>query len=530
MMAPSPSRWLILGVVMFGVSLIVLDSTVVAVSIPAIIADLGLTLTQAQWVTSLYSVVFAALLLTAGTLGDRFGIKRIFLTGLGIFAGASLLAALATSAPTLLLARGLQGLGGALVLPATLSTINATFRGAARAAAFGLWGAVMAAMAAIGPLLGGWITQTFSWEWIFLINPPIAAVIFVLGWRALAPGERARVGIDWRGSAVSAVAMAILVFGLIEATTFGWIWMKDDAAIGTWHWQAGWVSPTLLAIVLGVLLLALFVWDQYRRGRAGQVVLLDVKLFGLSSFTNGNITAMMVAVGEFGALFVLPLFLVNVQGLGAIEAGWVLASLAIGAFFSGAAARHIAGRIGAAWTVVVGLVLEVVGIVVLASVLHAGLSVWVMTAVLVVYGVGMGLASAQVASVVLVDVPLERSGMGSATQTTFRQLGSSLGSAVAGSTLAAGLAAILPQKIAALGVPAAQADTITDVTVTSAGSAMSELASRAPNPDALREVLAESFAQATAMSLAASAAALGIGLVSALVLARRLTQVRHPER
>ncbi|WP_461005108.1 MFS transporter, partial [Trueperella pyogenes] len=255
-----------------------------------------------------------------------------------------------------------------------------------------------------------------------------------------------------------------------------------------------------------------------------------VKLFGLSTFANGNITAMMVAVGEFGALFVLPLFLVNVQGLGAIEAGWVLASLAIGAFFSGAAARHIAGRIGAAWTVVVGLVLEVVGIVVLASVLHAGLSVWVMTAVLVVYGVGMGLASAQVASVVLVDVPLERSGMGSATQTTFRQLGSSLGSAVAGSTLAAGLATISPQKIAALGVPAAQADTITDVTVTSAGSAMAELASRAPNPDALRAVLAESFAQATAISLAASAAALGIGLVSALVLARRLTRVRHPER
>ncbi|WP_197551351.1 MFS transporter [Trueperella pecoris] len=160
-MEPSTSRWIVLGVVMFGVSLIVLDSTVVAVSIPDIIADLSLSLTQAQWVTSLYAVIFAALLLTSGTLGDRIGTKRVFLGGLGVFAVASLLAAMANSAALLLFARGMQGLGGALVLPSTLSTINATFRGKSRATAFGLWGAVMAAMAAIGPLLGGWITQTF---------------------------------------------------------------------------------------------------------------------------------------------------------------------------------------------------------------------------------------------------------------------------------------------------------------------------------------------------------------------------------
>lgn len=520
--APTPpNRWLILGVVMFGVSLIVLDSTVVAVSIPAIIADLGLTLTQAQWVTSLYSVIFASLLLTSGTLGDRIGTKRVFLAGLAVFAAASLLAALATSAATLLLARGLQGLGGALVLPSTLSTINATFRGSSRAAAFGMWGAVMAAMAAIGPLLGGWITQTFSWEWIFLINPPIAAVIFALALRVLPAGERARVGIDWRGSALSAAAMATLVFGLIEATTFGWVRMKNDAALGPLTWRAGWVSPTLVAIALGLALLALFVWDQARRGRAGQAVLLDVSLFTLSSFTNGNVTAMMVAMGEFGALFVLPLFLINVQGFGAIEAGWVLASLAIGAFFSGAAARHVAGQIGAAWTGVVGLVLEVAGIAVLAAILHADLSAITMSAVLVGYGLGMGLASAQVASVVLADVPIERSGMGSATQTTFRQLGSSLGSAVAGSALAAGLTALLPAKLADLGIPAAGASAITDATVTSAGSAMSQLAAQAPDPAVLHAALTESFATATSISLAGSAVALGVGLVSALILASR---------
>ncbi len=517
----TPNHWLILGVVMFGVSLIVLDSTVVAVSIPAMIADLGLTLTQAQWVTSLYSVIFASLLLTSGSLGDRMGTKRVFLAGLAVFGAASVLAALATSAATLLLARGLQGLGGALVLPSTLSTINANFRGRSRAAAFGMWGAVMAAMAAIGPLLGGWITQTFSWEWIFLINPPIAALIFVLGLRVLPAGERSRVGIDWRGSVLSAAAMAALVFGLIEATTFGWLRLKNDAVIGPLTWRAGSVSPTAVAIVCGLALLAFFVWDQARRGRAGKAVLLDVGLFRLSSFTNGNVTAMMVAMGEFGVLFVLPLFLINVQGFGAIEAGWVLASLAIGAFLSGAAARHVASRIGAAWTVVVGLALEVAGIAVLAAILHAGMPAWTMSALLVGYGLGMGLASAQVASVVLARVPLSRSGMGSATQTTFRQLGSSLGSAVAGSTLAVGLTAVMPGKLAGLGIPAAQADAITNATVTSAGAAMAHIAGQGPRSDALHAVLTESFASATSLSLAASAAALGVGLVSALILASR---------
>ncbi|QOQ39473.1 MFS transporter [Trueperella pecoris] len=520
-MEPSTSRWIVLGVVMFGVSLIVLDSTVVAVSIPDIIADLSLSLTQAQWVTSLYAVIFAALLLTSGTLGDRIGTKRVFLGGLGVFAVASLLAAMANSAALLLFARGLQGLGGALVLPSTLSTINATFRGKSRATAFGLWGAVMAAMAAIGPLLGGWITQTFSWEWIFLINPPIAAIIFIVGLKVLPAGTREHVVIDWAGSFLSAAAMGTLVFGLIEATTFGWIRMKNDAVVGSWRWEAGWISPTLVAIVTGVLLLLVFIWVQLRRARAGKAVLLDLSLFRLATFSNGNITAMMVAVGEFGALFVLPLFLINVQGFGALEAGWVLAALAIGAFFSGAAARHVAGMIGAAWTVVVGLVLEVVGIAVLAAMLHVGLSALVMAGVLVVYGLGVGLASAQVASVVLADVPIDHSGMGSATQSTFRQLGSSLGSAVAGSTLAASLAAVLPDKLATLGLPEKAASAITDVTVTSAGSAIGQLSEKAADPAAMHDVLAEAFTSATSTSLTASAIALGIGLISALVLAQR---------
>jgi len=159
--------------------MIVLDGTIVGVALPAIITDLHLDLTQAQWVNAIYSVVFAALLLSAGRLGDRWGRKRLFQAGVVIFLAGSLMAGLASSANPLITARFIQGIGGALILPTTLSSVNTMFRDRERAAAFGLWGAVMAGMAAIGPLLGGWLTSTFSWEWIFWVNIPIGIVIIV---------------------------------------------------------------------------------------------------------------------------------------------------------------------------------------------------------------------------------------------------------------------------------------------------------------------------------------------------------------
>ena len=156
-------KWIALGVLAAGLSLIVLDGTIVGVALPCIIESLGLTLTDAQWVTSLYSVVFAAFLLTFGKLGDIYGRRRIFLTGVAIFIAGSFIAALAGTARLLIVARAVQGLGGSMVLPTTLSIVNATFRGKDRAIAFGVWGAVMAGMAAVGPLLGGWLTTAFTW-------------------------------------------------------------------------------------------------------------------------------------------------------------------------------------------------------------------------------------------------------------------------------------------------------------------------------------------------------------------------------
>ncbi|SPT75396.1 Antiseptic resistance protein [Arcanobacterium haemolyticum] len=509
--------WNILFVLIFGVSLIVLDGTIVAVSLPVIINDLGLTLTQAQWVSSLYTVVFAALLLPMGVLGDKWGRKKIFLTGLIVFAGASLLAALARGASLMLLARALQGIGGAMVLPATLSTINATFRDRSRATAFGIWGAAMATMAALGPLLGGWITSTFTWPWIFFVNVPLIVAVLPLAWKVLPDNTEDDTQPLPLGSALtSALAFAFIVFGLNEATTYGWWSPRQPFIIGSWEWHPP-ISASLISLAIGVVLLVLFMVNQTRIQRHKGNVLIDVALFKITSFRHGNLTALTVAAGEFGVLFGLPFYLLNVRGLSPMNTAWILASLAAGAIVSGGLARHISAAIGPALTVVVGLGLEVVGIGFAATLVGPHTSILWLAVVLAVYGCGMGLASAQLASVVLADVPVERSGMGSAIQSTFRQIGSALGVALAGTTLAAAIRADLPDRLTRLHIPEAQADKLAAMTIDSAGGPMEGLSR---GKAAVLDALHSGFSYGQHAVLIACGILLFLGFISSLLLWR----------
>jgi MFS family permease len=217
-------KWIGLGVLALGLSLIVVDGTIVNVSLPVIIDDLNLDLTDAQWINSIYSVVFAALLLTTGRLGDRAGRRMLFIIGVLVFICGSLAAAASDSSTTLISARVVQGIGGALVLPCTLSTVNATFRGRDRAVAFGVWGAVISGMAAVGPLLGGWLTTSFTWPWIFLVNVPIG-ILVIIGAVLFVPETRSKTtvpGLDVLGPILSAIGFGALVFALIERQKIGW--------------------------------------------------------------------------------------------------------------------------------------------------------------------------------------------------------------------------------------------------------------------------------------------------------------------
>src|SRR5690606_24680442 len=229
------TQWLGLVVISLAVSLIIVDSTIVNVAIPSIVDELAITSTQVQWVQESYTLVFAALLLVFGTLADRFGRRRMLLRGVAIFALSSVLAAAAQNGDLLIGLRVLQGVGGAMILPSTLSIITATFRGRDRAIAFAVWGSTIGGMAAVGPVLGGWLTTYFSWRWAFGINLPLGVVILIgIALFVMESREPEARGIDIVGAALSVITSGALVFGLIEGRTYGW-WLADKVPdIGSW--------------------------------------------------------------------------------------------------------------------------------------------------------------------------------------------------------------------------------------------------------------------------------------------------------
>lgn len=533
---PTPKDWGALAVLASGLGLIVLDGTIVGVALPDIIRSIDLNLTDAQWVNSIYAVLLAALLLSTGKIADRVGRKRLFLLGLVIFALGSGLAALSGSAAPLIASRAVQAVGAAMIMPSTLSTVNATFRGKYRAAAFGVWGAVISGAAAIGPLAGGALTQFASWHWIFLVNLPLCLIVLIVGFFTVtetnAPSDLP--GFDVDGAQLSAIGFGTLVFGIIEGPELGWWSQKAPLTIGPWTWlESAPISPVPTALIVSAIALALFVRWEIHRERVQRSRLLELSLFGLPTFSWGNLTAAMVAIGEFAIIFVLPLYLINVLGLSVLNTGFVLAAMAVGAFASGAAARHLAAKFGAPGTVLIGLGLEMVGAVWLALTVSGEGSGWMAAAPLVLYGLGLGLASAQLTGTVLQDAPVEVSGQASATQSTVRQIGSALGTAVAGATLSVALANSLPKALENANLTGEVADSFAESTRQTAGTTIAILRGQGGHSpfggatDTAIRALSDGFASATQVSLFVAAGFLMLGFIGAL----RVLQVsRDPNR
>lgn len=452
--------------------MIVLDGTIVGIALPTIITDLQLSLTTAQWINSLYAVVFAALLMSCGRAGDMLGRRSLFITGIAIFTVGSLIAALSASAEGLILARAIQGIGGSMVLPSSLATVNATFQGRQRAVAFGVWGATMAAVAAVGPLLGAWLTQSLSWPWIFWVNLPVGLAV-ISGALAFVANTRDAhtLGFDWLGLALSATGFGALVFAIIEGAKLGWWKPAVDTNWGPLHWPTSRpLSLTAIILSFSVLAIGIFVFHQRRRLRQQRSTILNLSLLQIPTFSWGNVTAAAVAVGEFALVFILPLYLITADALTTMQAGWVLAAMALGALVSGANARVISLRWGAARAVVAGLILEVVGVAATAAVVWLRFGAVVIAVLLAIYGAGLGIASAQLTSTVLADIPVASSGQGSATQSTVRQIGAALGTALSGSILAATMPHALRSQLASTGLPTDLVDSLAKSVTDSAGS------------------------------------------------------------
>ena len=509
-------RWAGLVFISVAVALIIVDSTIVNVAIPAIVEDLGITSSEVQWVQEAYTLVFASLLLVFGSLADRVGRRRMLLIGVVIFTLASVGAALALSGGLLIAARFVQGVGGAMMLPTTLSLLNATFRGRERAIAFAVWGSTIGGMAAVGPLLGGWLTTEFSWHWAFLINVPLG-ILIVIGVLLTVDESRGDAqSIDVVGALLSVITVAALVFGLIEGRTYGWLTAEKDLTIGDWTWP--WrLSPVAVAFVLAALgLVAFIAWGIHRR-RAGKSTILAFGLFRIPSFRNGNIAAMVVALGEFGLILALPLWLQFVLGFEAVQTGLILLALAIGSFVASGVAGALSGRVAPVWIVRAGIVAEIIGVAAVGFVIGPDAS-WVpLIPALFVYGLGVGLATAQLTGVVLADVPTAEGGQASGTQSTARQLGAALGIAILGTILFSTTATSLTVKLDDRGLPADQRDQVVSSVVDSAGGAIAGLAA-SPQTAPLADDAKAAFSEGTKYASFAAAGFLTLGLLATLSL------------
>jgi EmrB/QacA subfamily drug resistance transporter len=531
------TRWIGLLFISLSISLVIIDGTIVNTIFPEIINELDLSSTEVQWVQESYVLVFASTLLMWGSLADRIGRRRLLLIGIVIFVLASVWAGSADSASSLILSRVVQGFGGAMVLPTTLSLVNASFQGRERGIAFAVWGSTIGGMVAVGPVLGGWLATDFTWRWAFLINVPLG-IIIMIGLLATvvesrAPGEKKP--IDWVGAILSVLLFGPLVFGLIEGRIYGW-WATNANAfeIGSWSWPEGGVSVIPVALGTALVFGVLFVLWEKARGKASKGVLLDLNLFRIESFRNGSIAALIISMGEFGLIFAIPLWLQNVIGMTPIGSGLVLLFLAGGAFVASGVGGALSGKLPPARAVQLGVALEIVGVV--------GFGVFASTATgwtsiapfLFIYGVGVGLATAQLTGVIMVDVPMAETGQASGSQSTVRQVGSALGIAVIGTMLFTGTEVSLTDRLDEVGVPAAQQTQLVDAVVNSAGGAIpliSQTLEAANVPadvaQAIQEESGEAFTDGARFASYAAGAFLLMGLFSTLRLGRSASRVEQ---
>lgn len=518
-------RWVALLFLALGVSMIILDATIINVAIPTMVVDLGLTTNDAEWVNASYSLTFAALLILFGRLADRFGRRLIFVLGVIIFVAASALVAASDTSFTLIAARALQGVGGAMILPSSLSVINTVFVGKSRAVAFAVWGGTIGGMAALGPLVGGWLTTYASWHWAFLINVPIGIAV-IIGVLLTVPETRdahGRKGLDIPGTLLVTLGLLGIVFAMIEGQRYGWVVPTNEFMIGTWTWPSTSISVVLVAGVLGVVALIALLVVENRRTKAGKIVILDLRLFKIRSFGAGNAVALIVSLGEFGLLFAIPLFLQATRGYDALQTGVILLALAIGSFVASGLGAPLAQRMGPVRVLQLGMVLEAVGIFGLGFVLSTEITGWGMAPWLFLYGMGVGFATAQLTGVILSEVPVADSGQASAVQSTSRQVGAAIGTAIIGTTLIIGLGSVTTQ-LEDRGVPAAQAQQVGDAVAGSAGQAIPALASQ-PNGDVLVEGASAGFAQAIKTVAWVAGFFVFLGLLASLMLNKNTARV-----
>ena len=517
-MSTQKNRWLALLFVSLAVALVIVDTTIINVAIPAIVIDLDASSTDVQWIQESYTLVFAALLLVFGALADKWGRRSMLLVGLSFFIVSSIFAAMSDTAGALIAWRVIQGIGGAMVLPTTLSIVNATFQGKERGIAFAVWGSTIGGMVAVGPLLGGWLTTEFSWNWAFGINIPLGVLITIGVFLFVTESKDVKHAraIDWLGAVLSVLASGSLVFGLIEGRNFGWWNINKAFEIGDWTWPLD-ISVVPIAFMVTALTVSMYIVHGLRRQKAGKSTLIAFGLFSIPSFRNGNLVAMIVSMGEFGIILALPLWLQFVLGYSAFESGLVILALAVGSFVASGVAAGLGSRLKPTWIIRIGLILEMIGVAGIGLMISPEATGWSIVPFLFVYGMGVGFATAQLTGVVLQDVPVAASGQGSGTSSTSRQIGSALGIAVIGTVLFSTAQFSLESSLADRNVPDAMSAPIVAAVIDSAGGAISGLEANPATADFASDAK-DAMSTGTASAAYLAAGFLAVALVASFSL------------
>jgi EmrB/QacA subfamily drug resistance transporter len=414
---PENRKWWTLGAVAFGLFMIMLDNTIVNVALPSIQRDLDIGISELEWVFNGYALTFGVLMLTGGKLADLLGRRRIFIAGLVIFTLASLFCGLATSAGWLIGARVVQGAGSALMNPATLSIITATFPPRQRGMAIGIWAGVSAMALAIGPLVGGLITEHWSWNWIFFINVPVGILAIIVTRLVVDESRDTSAGqrLDLPGLMTSAIALFALTYALIEANNYGW----TSARI------LGLFAVAIVGFVAFVLL------EKHQRAP-----MLDLDLFRNGTFAGANSVMLLVGLAMFGVFFYNSLFIQNVLGFSAVQTGASFLPMTVLIIIVAPIAGKFSDRVGSRWLVGVGMVLLSASLFIFSR-LDATSNFWDILPGLLIGGFGMAIVMTPITAAAMGSVPIDKAGVGSAVLNSMRQVGGSLGIAVMGAIVAA---------------------------------------------------------------------------------------------
>src|SRR5262245_3816900 len=417
-------KWWTLGAVAFGLFMIMLDNTIVNVALPSIQSDLGLQISELEWVVTGYALTFGALMLTGGKLADLLGRRFIFVVGLAIFTASSLACGLANGPEMLIGARVVQGIGAAMMNPATLSIITVTFPPRERGTAIGIWAGVSALALAIGPLCGGIIVEQINWNWIFFINIPVgiiaivAAFLFIDESRDTSHEQRP----DVPGLLTSSIGLFALTYGLIEANNYGW-------------------TSTRILIAFGIAIVALVGFVLLERHQ--RLPMLDLSLFRNVGFSGANSVMLLIGLAMFGVFFYVSLYVQQILGYSPTQAGasflpWTLLIILIAP-----QAGRLSDKIGPRPLVSVGMVVMAASLFWFS---HLGVSesFWALLPGMLLGGVGMSLAMAPVTAAAMSSVRPDKAGVGSAVLNSMRQVGGSLGIAVMGAIVAASATSVAP--------------------------------------------------------------------------------------